>query len=77
MIPHANRDSDRFGILRCRSVTDLGDGWVVAGADTETIGATLMIADGAGLLALILVAASRNAAARGAAYSKANRPTSG
>jgi len=37
---------------------------VVGGADAETIGAILMIAGGAGLLALILVAASRNAAVR-------------
>lgn len=38
---------------------------VVGGADADTIGAILMIAGGAGLLALILVAASRNAAPRG------------
>lgn len=37
---------------------------VVGGADAETTGVILMIAGGAGLLALILVAASRNAAAR-------------
>jgi hypothetical protein len=37
---------------------------VVGGADAETIGAILMIASGAGLLALILVATSRNAAAQ-------------
>jgi hypothetical protein len=37
---------------------------VIGGVDADTIGAILMIAGGAGLLALILVAASRNAAAR-------------
>ena len=37
---------------------------VVGGADADTIGAILMIAGGAGLLALILLSASRNAAAR-------------
>ena len=36
----------------------------IGGADADTIGAILMIAGGAGLLALILVAASSNAAAR-------------
>jgi hypothetical protein len=37
---------------------------VIGGTDANTIGTILMIAGGAGLLALILVAASRNAAAR-------------
>ena len=37
---------------------------VVGGADADAIGTILMIAGGAGLLALSLVAASRNAAAR-------------
>lgn len=37
---------------------------VVGGADADTIGAILMIAGGAGLLALVLLSASRNAAAR-------------
>ena len=38
--------------------------WSVVGADDETIGAILMVAGGAGLLALILVSAGRTAAAR-------------
>jgi len=37
---------------------------VVGGADANAIGAILMIAGGAGLLALVLVAVSSNAAAR-------------
>ena len=35
---------------------------VVGGADADTIGAILMIAGGAGLLALVILSASRNAA---------------
>ena len=37
---------------------------VIGGADADTIGAILMIAGGAGLLALILLSASRSAVAR-------------
>lgn len=53
-----------LGLFAVGAVLTWATGGVVGGADADAIGAILMIAGGAGLLALILVAASRSAAAR-------------
>jgi hypothetical protein len=53
-----------LGLFSVGALLTWGTDGVVGGADAVTIGAVLMIAGGAGLLALILVAASRNAAVR-------------
>jgi hypothetical protein len=53
-----------LGLFAVGALLTWGTDGVVGGADAVTIGAVLMIAGGAGLLALLIAAASRNAAAR-------------
>ena len=53
-----------LGLFAVGALLTWATGEAIGGVDADTIGTISMIAGGAGLLALILVAASRNAAAR-------------
>jgi hypothetical protein len=53
-----------LGLFAVGALLTWATDWVVVGTDGDTIGVILMIAGGACLLALILLSASRTAAAR-------------